>query len=127
MRIRSLTALALSLWLVLTLLEVVAFVSRAVFSAEQTFNHQTSLLADSISLKVLANEAVIDSYAAYTLVAGDTPGNNERLFARQVMRRYPQLVSMERIERVDPPRRGAVLAELRREYGGWIDFFGYDH
>lgn len=127
MRIRSLASLTLSLWLLLTLLEVVAFVSRAVFSAEQTFNHQVSLMADSISLKVLANEAVIDSYAAYSLVAGEVPGNNERLFVRQIMRRYPQLVSMERVEKVEQNQRSTMLAGLRREYGDWIDFFGYDH
>jgi diguanylate cyclase (GGDEF)-like protein len=127
MRIRSLTSLTLSLWVVLTLLEGLAFVSRAVFNAEQTFNHQVSLMADSINLKVLANEAVIDSYAAYSLVAGEAPGNNERLFVRQIMRRYPQLVSMERVVRVELAKRSVVLGELRRAYGDWIDFFGYDH
>jgi len=127
MRTRSLVTLTLSLWLLLSLLVVVAFISRAVFSAEQTFSRQVSLMADSISLKVLANEAVIDSYAAYSLVAGEAPGNNERLFARQIMRRYPQLVSMERVEKVEASQRGALLAGLRREYGDWIDYFGYDH
>jgi diguanylate cyclase (GGDEF)-like protein len=126
MRSCWLIPLTVSLWLLLTALEVAIFVSRGVSDAQSHFDQQASHIADTINQQILANEAVIDSYAAYTLAAGNTSDDNERLFVLQVMRRYPQLLAMERIERVEPWQRNGVLALLRQRYGSFVDYFGYD-
>ncbi|KZE33315.1 hypothetical protein AVW16_09135 [Crenobacter luteus] len=124
---RPLLLLGGVLWLAMTALIAAAFVSRAVRHAEQMFERHVQQIADGVGQRVLANEAVLDAYAAYTLVDGPSPGEEERLYTRQMMRRYPQIVAMERVERVPGAERGRVERYLAERYGPAVTLFGFDH
>lgn len=127
MRLRTLLLLGCLLWLAMTMLIGVAFVSRAVLYAEQVFGRQAQQIADGVGQKVLANEAVLDAYAAYTLVDGAASGAEERLFTRQMMSRYAQIVAMERVERVAHAERAVVERQLAERYGPGFGLFGFDY
>ncbi|KJV29878.1 hypothetical protein VI06_08890 [Aquitalea magnusonii] len=100
MRIKLTTLGCVLLWLLLSLLISLAFISRAVLSAEQEFDMLGERLSEQLNQKLLVNQTILDSYAAFSMLDAQHAGEQELLFVQQMAERYPQLVSLERIERV---------------------------
>ncbi|MBA4709864.1 sensor domain-containing diguanylate cyclase [Aquitalea aquatica] len=99
MRIKLATLACTLLWFVLSALIAMAFLSRAVLSAEQEFDLLGTRLSEQLTQKLQVNDTILDSYAAFAML-GHQHEAQEQIFARQMAERYPQLVSLERIRRI---------------------------
>ncbi|HJV07433.1 MAG TPA: sensor domain-containing diguanylate cyclase [Chromobacteriaceae bacterium] len=112
MSTRLLYAACAALWLLLSAVIAVAFAGRDVLSAEQEFNSLAQRLSDQLEQKLLASDSVLDSYATLSQLDGQHNSLQERQFVRQVVRRYPHIAYLQRIEHVTQ----ADLPQFRQRF-----------
>jgi diguanylate cyclase (GGDEF)-like protein len=98
------------LWLVMSALIGMSFVSRSVFNAEQSFNVFDTHLFEQIGQKLQANEVVLGSYAAFCAQA--TTGAGERAFARRLLSDNKQIVAMFRLDAMPGQSLNKTLAHV---------------
>jgi len=84
------------LWLVMSALIGMSFVSRAVFNAEQRFNAFDQQFFEQLGQKLQSNEIVLDSYAAYCAQMSDE--QSELAFARRLRYAHPQMAGLFRVD-----------------------------
>jgi hypothetical protein len=117
MRIKLATLACVLLWLLLSALISMAFLSRAVISAEQEFDMLGVHLSEQLNQKLLVNQTILDSYAAFTMLDREHASEQEQLFVRQMAERYPQLVSLERIQRVRQQDLPTWMQDMQARWG----------
>ncbi|MBV8678848.1 MAG: sensor domain-containing diguanylate cyclase [Aquitalea sp.] len=105
------------LWLLLSALISLAFLSRAVLSAEQEFDLLGSRLSEQLTQKLQVNATILDSYATFAMLDRQPATEQEQVFVRQIAERYPQLVSLERIQRVSQPMLTAWQQDMQSAWG----------
>lgn len=88
------------LWLVMSALIGMSFVSRSVFNAEQGFNVFDTHLFEQMGQKLQANEVVLASYAAFCAQA--KPDAGERVFANRLLSDNHQIAAMFRLDQRSP-------------------------
>lgn len=96
MRMRLVYLTCTLLWLVMSALIGMSFVSRSVFNAEQGFNVFDTHLFEQMGQKLQANEVVLGSYAAYCSQTSSDAG--ERAFARRLLADNKQITAMFRLD-----------------------------
>ncbi len=125
MRMRLLLLGGFLLWLLLTALIATAFISRAVLGAEQELAALAQRLEEQITQQALADETVLDSFAAFSGMRERDIARQEQLFVSQMQARYPQLTALERIERVEDADRERWLARQRARWGMGFQLHAY--
>jgi len=96
MRMRLVYLTCALLWLVMSALIGMSFVSRSVFNAEQGFNAFDQRLFEQLGQKLQANEVVLDSYAAFCAQAGSSTA--ETAFTRRLLEDNQQIVDLVRLD-----------------------------
>lgn len=117
MRTRLVYAGCIAIWLVLSALVALSIASHALLSAEQQFNRDALQLSEQLNQKLQNNETVLDSYAAFSTLDRGQDLHAERRFARQLLRRYPQILWLGHIERIAPDQLPQLQQRLRQLYG----------
>jgi diguanylate cyclase (GGDEF)-like protein len=125
MRIKLATLACVLLWLLLSALISMAFLSRAVISAEQEFDMLGVRLSEQLNQKLLVNATILDSYAAFTMLDHQQAGEQEQVFVRQMAERYPQLVSLERIQRVRHQDLPGWTQQMQAQWGSDFKLHAY--
>lgn len=125
MRIKLATLACVLLWLLLSALISLAFLSRAVISAEQEFDMLGVHLSEQLNQKLLVNQTILDSYAAFTMLDREHASEQEQLFVRQMAARYPQLVSLERIQRVRQQDLPSWMQDMQARWGSDFKLHAY--
>ncbi len=124
MRIKLATLACTLLWFVLSALISMAFLSRAVLSAEQEFDLLATRLCEQLTQKLQVNDTILDSYAAFAMLDHQHEAQ-EQIFARQMTERYPQLVSLERIRRVTQQQLPAWSTQMAERWGSDFRLHAY--
>jgi len=96
MRMRLVYLTCTLLWLVMSALIGISFVSRSVFNAEQSFNAFSSHVYEQIGQKLQANDIVLGSFAAFCSQMRSDAG--ERAFAEKMQQGNRQIVALFRLD-----------------------------
>ncbi|WP_199053249.1 sensor domain-containing diguanylate cyclase [Aquitalea sp. ASV15] len=124
MRIKLATLACTLLWFVLSALISMAFLSRAVLSAEQEFDLLATRLSEQLTQKLQVNDTILDSYAAFAML-DHQHAEQEQLFVRQMAARYPQMVSLERIRRVSQQQLPDWSKQMAARWGSDFRLHAY--
>ncbi len=117
MQARLVYAGCITLWLILSALAALSIASRSLLGAEQQFNSQSQQLSEQLKQRLLTNETVLDSYATFSALDHRNETRRKHPFVLQLLRRYPQIITLAHIERVPRSRVDSYNRWLQREYG----------
>ncbi|AXE29890.1 sensor domain-containing diguanylate cyclase [Chromobacterium phragmitis] len=126
MHARLVYAGCLVLWLILSALAALSIASRSLLGAEQQFNSQLQQLTEQLKQRLLTNETILDSYATFSSVDHRGDGRQNHPFVSQLLRRYPQITSLARVERVPAGQAATYSHALQLDYGLAYRLRGFD-
>jgi diguanylate cyclase (GGDEF)-like protein len=122
MRMRLVYLACTLLWLVMSALIGISFVSRSVFNAEQSFNVFSAHTYEQAGQRLQANEIVLGSFAAFCAQTRSDAG--ERAFADRMQQGNRQIAGLFRLDGPEVPESlfsalqasGALIPEQKTEF-----------
>ena len=119
---------AILLWLILWGMLGSMFVQSSINSARNEFNISAMNLFHLVSGRIKTNETVVEGFAASVDAIGEINSKKIRVFARQMLKRYPHIFMFEIIEKVDKKNKAAFEKDFQNNISPYfkIRSFGYE-
>ncbi|MGD8525963.1 MAG: sensor domain-containing diguanylate cyclase [Thioalkalispiraceae bacterium] len=120
--------IAILLWIILwaTLGSVV--VQSSIHSARNEFNAKAMNVYHLVSDQIRTNETVVEGFAASVGAMGEIDRNKIRIYARQMLERYPHIFMFEIIEKVDAKNKESYEKNFQENISAHFQIrsFGYE-
>lgn len=117
---RQLYGAAIILWLLVTAATLALYLTSSLRAIQLQFHDVESAVYQQIAARLVANEAVLDSFAAFHSAAENFDQSRTRRFARRILQRYPYLYALQVYQRVSQAEIAGL--ELRMQRSGLPHF-----
>ena len=115
------------IWLLLVSILASVIIQSSIHSAVESFNSKAMSLYHLANDQSRINETVVEGFAASVGVIGEIDRAKIRIYARQILQRYPHIFMFEIIEKVDGKDRNKFEANYQKNILSTfkIKSFGY--
>lgn len=127
-RPKRISSFAILSWVILWGVLGSVIVQSSIHNAKSTFNAKATNLFHLVSDQIRTNETVVEGFAASVGAIGEIDQSKIRIYARQMLRRYPHIFMFEIIERIDEENKVAYEEYYQKNISPHfkIRSFGYE-